>query len=70
MEQQQKNWARPYRDSYVHEACKTVTKIFRPEAEIFAKMPHFYTNVFCEKCKKHFPPSKFVWVGTQEQVGS
>jgi hypothetical protein len=39
-------------------------------AETFARDPRFYGGTFCVGCRKHFPCDQFVWVGTDEQVGT
>lgn len=65
-----KGFVRPYRDSYVHNACGGVTTMSRPLAETYARDPNFYSGTFCAHCRGHFPLDQFVWVGTDEAVGS
>lgn len=65
-----KGFVRPYRDSYVHKPCGTLTTMSRAIAETYARQPSFYSGTFCAGCKSHFPLDQFVWDGTEEQVGS
>lgn len=65
-----KGFVRPYRDSYVHNSCGTVTKMSRSIAETYARDPSFYSGTFCCECRAHFPLAQFVWDGTDETVGS
>lgn len=69
-EERAKGFVRPYRDSYVHKPCGTVTTMGRSIAETYARDPYFYGGTFCVSCGKHFPLDQFVWDGTEEQVGS
>lgn len=65
-----KGFVRPYRDSYVHKKCGTLTKMGRTIAETYARDPHFYGGTFCVACRAHFPLDEFVWDGTDIQVGT
>ena len=65
-----KGFVRPFRDSYEHTVCGTVTTMGRSIAETYARDPKFYSGTFCADCKKHFPLAEFVWNGTTELVGS
>lgn len=69
-EERGKGWVRPYRDSYIHKPCETLTKMGRSIAETYARDPKFYTGTFCVGCREHFPLDQFVWDGTDQQVGS
>lgn len=69
-EERAKGFVRPYRDSYVHNKCGTLTKMSRSISETYARNPHFYSGTFCAGCGQHFPLDQFVWDGTTEQVGS
>lgn len=69
-EERAKGFVRPYRDSYVHNKCGTVTKMNREISETYARDPKFYNGTFCVHCRAHFPLDQFVWDGTKEQVGS
>lgn len=63
-----KGFVRPYRDSYVHTKCHTVTRMGRAIAETYARDPYFYSGTFCVGCHAHFPLSEFVWDGTSESM--
>lgn len=65
-----KGFVRPYRDTYLHNTCRTTTTMGRAIAETYARDPGFYSGTFCVNCKQHFPLDQFVWSGTTEQVGS
>lgn len=69
-EERAKGFVRPYRDTYVHLACGSETRMARTIAETYARQPDFYGGTFCCACRAHFPLDQFVWKGTQEQVGS
>lgn len=72
-EERAKGFVRPVRDSYVHEKCGVLTKMSRTIAETYARNPFFYSGTFCVHCRNHFPvgpKGEFVWVGTQEKVGT
>lgn len=56
-----KGFVRPFRDSYKHKTCGTVTKMGRIIAETYARDPGFYGATFCVACSKHRPLSEFVW---------
>ena len=69
-EERAKGFVRPVRDSYVHTACGTVTRMARSIAETYARDPNFYSGTFCCHCQSHFPLDQFTWDGTSERVGS
>lgn len=69
-EERSKGYVRPYRDSYIHTPCGTLTRMSRAIAETYAVNPTFYTGTFCVGCGTHFPLDQFVWDGTNERVGS
>ena len=69
-EERAKGFVRPFRNSYVHDACGVVTKMGDSIAETYARDPKFYTGTFCAHCQKHFPLEQFKWDGTDEIVGS
>lgn len=69
-EERAKGYIRPVRQSYVHTACKTATKMALPLAETYACNPEFYTETYCRECMNHFPVAEFVWQGTSHKVGS
>ena len=69
-EERAKGWTRPYRDSYTHNKCETLTTMSRAIAETYARDPKYYGSTFCVACKEHFPVAEFKWSGTNEAVGS
>ena len=69
-EERAKGFVRPYRDSYIHTTCNTVTKMGRSLSETYARDPYFYSGTFCCTCRAHFPLTEFVWEADGTQVGS
>lgn len=65
-----KGFVRPYRDSYKHLSCGTVTKMGRDLSETYARDPTFYGATFCVGCNRHLPVSEFVWTADNQPVGS
>lgn len=51
-------------------ACGAVTKMGREIAETYARNPKFYGATFCIRCRKHSPVDEFVWLDSDERVGS
>jgi hypothetical protein len=69
-EERSKGFVRPVRQSYQHLICGTITTMAQEIAETYARDPGFYGCTYCVKCMKHRPVDEFVWVGTDESVGS
>lgn len=72
-EERAKGFVRPVRPSYVHLKCKSVTTMGQSLAETYARNPSFYSGTFCCQCGSHFPvgaDGEFVWVGSDEKVGT
>lgn len=68
-----KGYVRPFRKSYRHETCGTVTTMGSTIAATYARDPYFYSGTFCCGCAAHFPvgpDGEFVWDGTNEKVGT
>lgn len=65
-----KGFVRPYRDSYRHTTCGTVTTMGRALSETYARLPSFYGATFCVACNRHLPVAEFVWTADGLQVGS
>ncbi len=65
-----KGFVRPYRYSYTHDTCGTVTTMGRDLSETYARDPKYYGSTFCYACREHFPVGQFKWTGTKETVGS
>lgn len=56
-------------DKYVG-GCGGTTKMNRTIAETYARDPSFYGLTYCITCQKHLNVDEFVWLGTDEKVGS
>ncbi len=69
-EERAKGFVRPYRDSYKHLICGTVTTMGRVLSETYARQPDFYGATFCCVCQTHFPVAEFVWTADNQPVGS
>lgn len=69
-EERAKGFVRPYRDSYIHRTCGTVTRMGTALSETYARDPKFYGATYCVGCSMHRPLVEFLWAGTDEQVGS
>lgn len=60
-EERNKGFVKPYRDSYVHLKCNTITTMSRDISETYARDPWFYSGTFCVGCRKHFDLEEFQW---------
>lgn len=69
-EERAQGFVRPYRQSYIHTTCGTVTTMGQAIAETYARNPKFYAATYCAYCNMHRPLAEFTWDGTNEQVGS
>lgn len=69
-EERAKGFVRQVRQSYVHKACGTSTRMGLAIAETYARNPKFYGSTYCVHCQKHLPVSEFLWEGTDQEVGS
>lgn len=72
-EERAKGFVRPFRRSYIHEKCGTMTTMGTTIAETYARDPSFYGATFCCGCHRHFPVGQngeFVWEGTDIKVGT
>lgn len=69
-EERSKGWVRPYRDSYKHLTCGTITTMGRALSETYAKNPKFYGATYCVRCQMHKAVGEFVWTKDGEVVGS
>lgn len=50
--------------------CGIITTMNREIAETYARNPKFYGATYCCGCNEHLPVEEFVWLGTDETVGS
>jgi hypothetical protein len=50
--------------------CGSVTRMCAAIAETYARNPKFYGATYCYNCRKHLDVSEFLWVNTNEIVGS
>lgn len=69
-EERDKGFVRPFRDSYIHEICGTVTRMSHDIAATYARDPTFYGGTYCMRCQGHFPVAEFTWDKDGERVGS
>lgn len=69
-QERNKGFVRPYRDSYVHDACGVLTRMGSNIAETYAREPKFYGSTWCVGCQMHLPVSEFHWDGSEDLVGS
>jgi len=65
-----KEFVRPFRDSYIHNKCGTLTTMGFKIAASYARDNTFYTDTFCCRCGNHYPIREFTWDGSTERVGS
>lgn len=65
-----KGFIRPYRDSYRHTTCGSITTMGRALSETYARDPGFYGATFCCSCNAHYPVAEFVWTLDGAVVGS
>lgn len=67
-------YVRPVRQSYLHNACGSVTTMKLEIAQTYAKDPFFYGATYCCMCRGHFPVGEhgeFIWTdGSGSKVGS
>lgn len=61
-EERAKGFVQPYRDSYRHTTCGTVTTMGRKLAETYARDPYFYGATFCVRCNTHRALREFTWL--------
>jgi hypothetical protein len=54
----------------IAQGCGTVTTMGMELAETFARQPDFYGSAFCVHCSMHIPVDEFIWVGSNERLGS
>jgi hypothetical protein len=60
-EERSNGFVRPYRESYTHSSCGSVTRMGAAIAETFATDNTFYSHTFCCCCGGHFPVGEFTW---------
>ena len=71
-EERAKGFVRPFRDSYQHLACGTVTTMGRALAETYAANPRYYGATWCVGCQMHRPVGEggeFVWIEADGSTG-
>jgi hypothetical protein len=69
-DERSKGFVRPYRDTYKHAKCGSVTTMGRKLSETYARDPGFYGATFCCACNAHYPVAEFVWTADGQVVGS
>ena len=57
-----KGYVRPFRRSYSHGACGTITTMSADIAATYAARPDFYGSTYCTGCRMHKPVGEFYWV--------
>ena len=67
-EERAKGFVKPYRTSYQHETCGSVTSMGRELSETYARDPWFYGSTYCVTCSKHRPLSEFHWLPDGEPM--
>jgi hypothetical protein len=68
-----RGFVRPYRKSYRHLTCGSVTTMGPAIAETYARQPSFYGATYCCTCRMHRPvgaDGEFVWVEPDGADGS
>lgn len=61
---------KPIRRTYTHLKCGKDTMLTWNVAKAIAKDSKFYKILCCFQCNANFPVKGFVWMGTDEKVGS
>jgi hypothetical protein len=64
---------RYWTDKDLKSGCGAETTMSHSIAETYAAKPQFYGSTFCVRCRGHFPVGhhgEFVWVGSDERVGT
>jgi len=56
-----KGYIKPFRKSYKHLTCGTVTSMPETIAATYARNPWFYGATYCCACSMHKPLNEFVW---------
>lgn len=54
----------------INAGCGNVTTMHIKLAETYARDPKFYGATFCATCRQHYPVAEFVWVDSDERLGS
>jgi hypothetical protein len=60
-EELSKGYLKPFRTSYKHLACNSVTTIGEKLSATYARDPWFYGATYCVHCRMHRPLIEFVW---------
>ena len=55
------NRLRPFRDTYIHDKCGSITRMGYAIADTYAVDPKFYTSTFCCTCRGYYPVGEFKW---------
>lgn len=63
-----KGYVKPYRDTYKHLTCRTITKMNEIISANFARDPWFYGATYCYNCRMYRPLNEFVWVPDGESM--
>jgi len=60
-EELSKGYVKPYRTSYKHLTCGTITTMNEKISATYAKDPWFYGSTYCVYCSMHRPLIEFTW---------
>lgn len=67
-EELSKGFIKPFRKSYKHLNCETITTMHEKIAETYACDPWFYGATYCVHCGMHRPLEEFVWIPDGESM--
>lgn len=67
-EERGKGYIQPYRESYKHKTCGTVTRMSSEIAGTYARDPWFYGSTYCVNCSMHRPLAEFTWEPDGEEM--
>ena len=63
-----KGYVKPFRTSYKHLTCGTVTTMNETISATYARDPWFYGATYCCGCQMHRPLDEFVWLPDGESM--
>ncbi len=63
-----KGYLKPFRTSYKHSTCGTVTTMNDTISATYARDPWFYGSTYCCDCNMHRPLHEFVWLPDGESM--
>jgi len=63
-----KGYIKPFRTSYKHLTCDSVTTMGEKLSATYATDPWFYGSTYCCNCSMHRPLKEFVWMPDGESM--